>query len=105
MIEKQRDKTEGIPITQKKITIQTLIGMKERNEVISALSIYDASHAKIFDKAGGHVIVVGDSAAMVVQGKPSTKSMTMDEMVRFSQWVRNGTNRLFVISHIHLPSY
>lgn len=105
MTEKPQDKTAGIPITQKKITILTLLGMKEKKEVIAALSIYDASHARLFDKAGGHIIVVGDSAAMVVQGKPNTKSMTMDEMLIYTRSVRNGTNRLFIIGDMPLGSY
>src|SRR3989344_4669258 len=95
----------GIPVTQQKVTIQILMEMKQKNEVIAALSIYDASHARIFDKAGGHLIVVGDSAAMVVQGKSSTKPMTMDEMLVYSKSVRNGTKRLFVVGDMPLGSY
>lgn len=94
-----------IPVTQARITIPLLGKMKEKGERIAALSIYDACHARIFDKAGGDVIVVGDSAAMTIQGKPNTKSMTMDEMIVYTRSVRAGTNRIFVIGDMPLCSY
>lgn len=97
--------SDGIPLTQNRITLPILNKMKECRSVISALSIYDAAHARLFDEAGGEVIVVGDSAAMVIQGMPNTKSMTMDEMIVYSRSVRNGTRRLFVIGDMPLGSY
>ncbi|MDP2598912.1 MAG: 3-methyl-2-oxobutanoate hydroxymethyltransferase [Candidatus Liptonbacteria bacterium] len=95
----------GIPSTQKRITIPVLNAMKKKREPIAALSIYDASFGRIFDEAGGEVIVVGDSAAMVVQGRPNTKAMTMDEMLTFTKAVRRGTKRCFVIGDMPLGSY
>ena len=97
--------SSGIPMTQDRITIPVLNKMKQEMKPIAALSIYDACHARFFDQAGGHVIVVGDSANMVIDGEPSTKSMTMDEMVQHSRAVRNGTKRLFVIGDMPLGSY
>ena len=95
----------GIPLTQDRITLPGLHRMKARGEAIAALSIYDACHARLFDKAGGEMIVVGDSAAMTIQGKPNTKSMTMDEMIVYTRAVRNGTKRLFVVGDMPLGSY
>ncbi len=95
----------GIPCIQSRITIPIVSKMKERGEPIAALSIYDACHARLFDRAGGEVIVVGDSAAMTMLGRPNTKSMTMDEMIVFAQSVRNGTRRLFVVGDMPLGSY
>lgn len=97
----------AIPIQSKikRVTIPVLQGMKKRGETIAALSIYDALHARLFDQAGGDIIVVGDSAAMTVQGRQNTLPMTMDEMVRFCQAVRRGTERLFIIGDMPLGSY
>lgn len=97
--------SEGIPLTQDRVTLPVLGRMKKEKKVISALSIYDAAHARLFDQAGGELIIVGDSAAMVIQGKPNTKPMTMDEMVVYSRSVRNGTKRLFVVGDMPLGSY
>jgi 3-methyl-2-oxobutanoate hydroxymethyltransferase len=95
----------GIPLTHDRVTLPIMSRMKARGEAIAALSIYDACHARLFDRAGGEVIVVGDSAAMTIQGKPNTKSMTMDEMLVYTRAVRNGTRRLFVVGDMPLGSY
>lgn len=97
----------AIPLQSKikRVTIPVLQGMKKRSEVICALSIYDALHARLFDQAGGDLIIVGDSAAMTVQGRQNTLPMTMDEMVRFCQAVRRGTERLFIVGDMPLGSY
>ncbi|MBI2065068.1 MAG: 3-methyl-2-oxobutanoate hydroxymethyltransferase [Candidatus Yanofskybacteria bacterium] len=97
--------SSGIPLTQDRITLPLLNKMKRDKKVISALSIYDASHARLFDRAGGEVIIVGDSANMVINGEPSTKSMTMDQMIYHAKAVRNGTRRLFVVDDMPLGSY
>ncbi len=97
----------AIPIQSKvkRVTIQVLRGMKNKAEVIAALSIYDAQHARLFDKADGDLIIVGDSAAMAVQGRKDTRPMTMAEMIGFCQSVRRGTERLFVVGDMPLGSY
>lgn len=97
----------AIPLQSKirRVTIPVLQGMKKRGEAISALSIYDALHARLFDQAGGDLIVVGDSAAMTVQGRQNTLPMTMDEMIVFCQAVRRGTERLFIVGDMPLGSY
>ena len=97
----------AIPLLSKikRVTIPVLQGMKKRGEIICALSIYDALHARLFDQAGGDLVIVGDSAAMTVQGRQNTLPMTMDEMVRFCQAVRRGTERLFIVGDMPLGSY
>lgn len=95
----------GIPLTHDRVTIPILNAMRTKGEAIAALSLYDACHARLFDRAGGDVVVVGDSAAMTIQGKPNTKSMTMDEMMVYTRAVRNGTRRLFVVGDMPLGSY
>lgn len=95
----------GIPLTQSRITLPILNKMKKERAQIAALSIYDASFARIFSEAGGEVIVVGDSAAMTIQGKPNTKAMTMDEMIIYTRSVRAGAKRPFVIGDMPLGSY
>jgi 3-methyl-2-oxobutanoate hydroxymethyltransferase len=99
------ESTSGIPITHNKITVPKLLQMKERGEKIVALSIYTASPARIFEEEGGHVIIIGDSAAMTQQGDPNTKGMTMDEMIRYSKNIRNGTKRIFKVCDMPLGSY
>ncbi|HVE13247.1 MAG TPA: 3-methyl-2-oxobutanoate hydroxymethyltransferase [Elusimicrobiota bacterium] len=95
----------GIPLLHDRITLPVLSRMKAQGEAIAALSIYDACHARLFDRAGGEMIIVGDSAAMTIQGEPNTKCMSMDEMLIYTRSVRNGTKRLFVVGDMPLGSY
>ena len=44
----------------KRVTTNTLLEMKNRNEKISMLTAYDYSMAKIIDKSGIDIILVGD---------------------------------------------
>src|SRR3989344_1784082 len=113
--------SSGIPIQSKikRVSILTLQNMKKRGEIICASSIYDAQTARLFDQArvqiadgagnekevGGDLIIVGDSAAMAVQGRQNTLPMTMDEMIMFCRAVRNGTERLFIVGDMPLGSY
>lgn len=104
------DEKNAIPLQSKtkRVTISVLHGMKKKRpepEIICALSIYDALHARLFDRAGGDMIIVGDSAGMTVQGRANTLPVTMDEMIMFAQSVRRGTDRLFVVGDMPLGSY
>ena len=104
------DEKSAIPLQSKtkRVTIKTLHDMKKKRpepEIICALSIYDALHARLFDRAGGDLIIVGDSVSMTLQGRANTLPETMDEMIIFTQAVRRGTDRLFVVGDMPLGSY
>lgn len=99
--------SSAIPLQSKikRVTIPVLQGMKKRGEIICALSIYDAQHARLFDEAGGDLIIVGDSAEMAVDGEPDTLTATMERMANRVRSVKNGTKRLFVVADMPLGSY
>jgi len=61
-----------------KVTTQTVVEMKNRGEKISMLTAYDYTMAKIIDRAGIDVILVGDSASNVMAGHETTVPMTVD---------------------------
>ena len=87
------------------ITINTLNKFKEQGEKIAVLTSYDASFAKISEKAGIEVILVGDSLGMVVQGQSSTIPVSMEHMVYHTACVTRGTNRAFVIADMPFMSH
>ena len=62
----------------KKITTNTLQKMKTNGEMISMITAYDFSFARIFDAAGIDVILVGDSASNVMAGHETTLPITLD---------------------------
>ncbi|MBI4094789.1 MAG: 3-methyl-2-oxobutanoate hydroxymethyltransferase [Candidatus Liptonbacteria bacterium] len=88
-----------------KVTIRTLQEMKKEGTIIAASSIYDEADARHFDRAGGDVIIVGDSVAMVKEGRTSTIPMRTKDMIPYAEAVRNGTNRLFVVGDMPFLSY
>lgn len=82
--------------TNKRNTVQTLIGMKQHGEKISMITAYDFTTARILDEAGIDAILVGDSAANVMAGYDTTVPMTVDEMIVYAASVVRGTSSLSV---------
>jgi len=72
--------------------------MKRRGESIAVLTAYDAITARLFERSGVDVILVGDSVGMAVLGYTSTIPVTMDMMVHHTQAVARGTSRVLVIA-------
>jgi len=79
--------------------------MKKKGDKITFLTAYDFPMASFCEKAGIDMILVGDSAAMVVHGLPGTVPMTMDQMIQHSQIVRRGAPNTFVIGDMPFLSY
>jgi 3-methyl-2-oxobutanoate hydroxymethyltransferase len=88
-----------------KITTSTLIKMKQQGEKISTITAYDASFAKLFDQAGIHAILIGDSLGMVLQGKDDTLPVSIDDMAYHTQSVRNGVENTLIIGDMPFMSY
>src|SRR3974390_1864796 len=63
-----------------KITADVIRAMKARGERVPALTAYDFPMARLLDEAGIPLLLVGDSAGMVVLGYPDTTHVTMAEM-------------------------
>jgi hypothetical protein len=73
--------TEPVSERPPKVTTQTVVEMKKRGEKISMLTAYDYTMAKIIDRAGIEVILVGDSASNVMAGHETTVPITLEQMV------------------------
>ena len=88
-----------------KRTVLDLGEMKRKGAKIAFLTAYDFPMASFCEKAGIDMILVGDSAAMVVHGLPGTVPMTMDQMIQHSQIVRRGAPNTFIIGDMPFLSY
>lgn len=88
-----------------KVTTQSLIEMKQAGERIAALTAYDFLMAQALDQSGIDVILVGDSAAMVVQGRHTTVPVTMEQMLYHAQVVAKGVRRALVVGDLPFMSY
>lgn len=88
-----------------KITVPHILKMKQRGELITCLTAYDYSFARILDEAGVEMLLVGDSLGCVVQGNPNTLAVTMDEMVYHTRIVARGRKHALVIGDMPFLSY
>lgn len=89
----------------KKVTTLVLQNMKNSGEKISMLTAYDFSTAKLIDKAGIDVILVGDSAANVMAGFDTTLPMTLDAMIYHAASVIRGVERAMVVVDLPFGTY
>jgi 3-methyl-2-oxobutanoate hydroxymethyltransferase len=89
----------------KKVTTNTLQKMKSNRERISMITAYDFSFARIFDKAGIDIILVGDSASNVMAGHETTLPITLDQMIYHAASVVRGINRCLVVVDLPFGSY
>jgi 3-methyl-2-oxobutanoate hydroxymethyltransferase len=70
---------------------------KKGKEKIVMLTAYDYQMAKLLNKTGIDLILVGDSLGMVVMGYPSTKKVTMCSMLYHTEAVVRGSKQIPVI--------
>lgn len=89
----------------KQVTPAKLSEMKSNVEKITALTAYDVQTARLLDRAGVEVILVGDSLGMVVLGYENTVSVTMEEMLHHTKAVTRGVERALVIADMPFMSY
>lgn len=90
---------------RKPITLHRLRGMHADGEKIAMLTCYDASFARVLDAAGVDVLLVGDSLGMVLQGRPSTLPVTVDEMAYHVACVARGNRTAWVLGDLPFGSY
>lgn len=89
----------------KRITTHQLQEMKNRGEKIAMLTAYDYSMARIIDRAGVDVILVGDSASNVMAGNETTLPITLDQMIYHATSVVRAVKRALVVVDIPFGYY
>jgi 3-methyl-2-oxobutanoate hydroxymethyltransferase len=89
----------------RRVTVLDLAAAKARGERWPMLTAYDFLTARVLDEAGIPVLLVGDSAAMVVYGHDSTLPVTVDELVPLVRAVSRGASRALVVADMPFGSY
>ncbi len=89
----------------RRITVRDITAAKARGEKWPMLTAYDALTAGIFDAAGIPVLLVGDSAGMVVYGHDTTIPVTVDELIPLTAAVVRGSSRALVVADLPFGSY
>jgi 3-methyl-2-oxobutanoate hydroxymethyltransferase len=79
--------------------------MKARGDKIVMITAYDAPAARLADEAGVELILVGDTAAMVMLGHESTVPVTLDEMIFLTRAVTRAARRPLVVGDLPFGTY
>jgi len=85
---------------QKRVTIHELRRMKASGEKIAVVTAYDSTAARLVDRGGVDVVLVGDSVGMVMQGHDSTLPVTLEQMIYHCVSVRRGLSRSGSRAHL-----
>ncbi|MBI1376874.1 MAG: 3-methyl-2-oxobutanoate hydroxymethyltransferase [Frankiales bacterium] len=91
--------------TGRRVTVRDLAAATARGEKWPMITAYDALTARVFDEAGIPVLLVGDSAAMVVYGYDSTVPVSVDELLPLVRGVVRGSERAMVVADLPFGSY
>jgi 3-methyl-2-oxobutanoate hydroxymethyltransferase len=104
MTTRPRKPAPGTPAPGK-LPLPEVAEMKGRGDRIVMVTAYDAPSGRIADEAGVDLILVGDSAAMVMLGHDSTVPATVDEMIVLTRATNRGARRPLVIADLPFGSY
>ena len=88
-----------------KLALPELGAMKLRGEPITMVTAYDSPSARLADEAGVELVLVGDTAAMVMLGHESTVPVTLDELIFLTRAVTRSARRPLVVGDLPFGSY
>lgn len=86
-------------------TVRDIQRMKQTGERIAVLTSYDYPSARLAERAGVPVLLVGDSLGEVVQGHDSTLPVTVDDMIRHAAAVVRGSEQALVVCDLPFLTY
>src|SRR5262245_54739008 len=92
-------------MSESKVRITDLREKKRRGEKIAMLTAYDANMARLLDRAGVDVLLVGDSVGVVMLGYDDTISVTLDDMLHQPRAVAPGTSRAPTVADMPFMTY
>ncbi len=97
--------TASPAIDIKRVTTQALQNMKATGTPIAMLTAYDYTTARLLDRAGVDVLLVGDSASNVMAGHETTLPITLEQMIYHAQCVVRAVRRALVVVDLPFGSY
>ena len=89
----------------KNITIRDIQKYKDNKTIFAAITAYDYVSARNADAVDIPLLLVGDSAAMVVYGMENTIPISMDELIFLVRAVCRGTEKALVVADMPFMSY
>jgi 3-methyl-2-oxobutanoate hydroxymethyltransferase len=91
--------------TRDPVTIRTIRRLVRDGEPFACLTCYDATTARWLERAGVHVLLVGDTAAEVVLGFRRTIDMPLDVLIALTAGVKRGAPATMVMADMPFMSY
>lgn len=89
----------------KKITIQNIVDFKKQKQKFATITAYDFNSACLVNDCDIPLILVGDSASMMVYGYSTTIPVSMDEMLLVVRAVSRGSKNALVVADLPFLSY
>lgn len=86
-------------------SVKDIVDKKKTKNKISVITAYDYTLALLCDKAGIDILLVGDSAGMVMLGYENTIPVTMDQMVLFTEAVSRARQNALIVADMPFMSY
>ena len=88
-----------------RVRIPDFQGKKRRGEKLAMLTAYDATMARLLDRAGLDALLVGDSLGMVMLGYETTLPVTLEAMIHHTRAVSRGAQRALVVADMPFLTY
>jgi len=101
----KRNPEANIMTRSKKLRVPDLALMKHRGERIVMLTAYDVTMARLFDRAGIDVLLVGDSLGQVILGLETTIPVNLDAIIHHTCAVARGAQRALVVADMPFLTY
>ncbi len=90
---------------QARIRISHILAKKQSGKKITMLTAYDATMARLLDRSGVDILLVGDSLGTVILGYETTLPVTLEAMIHHSKAVSNGAQRALVVADMPFLTY
>ena len=93
------------PAKNAKFTLNDLRAARTGGGKVAMLTCYDFTTARLMQEAGVPALLVGDSAANVVLGHPTTLPVSLSFMIEIAAAVRRGAPLALVVADMPFGSY
>ncbi|QYK46793.1 MAG: 3-methyl-2-oxobutanoate hydroxymethyltransferase [Phycisphaeraceae bacterium] len=100
-----RPKAGAGPTARPAVTIRTIKRMALAGEKFSCLTCYDATTARWLERAGVHILLVGDTASEMILGFDRTIDMPLDVLLALTAAVKRGAPNTMVMGDMPFMSY